>query len=264
MSNVNSITITAIRPRASADTRPLDFGHVVDLAESIGALGLVQPIAIDASKRLLAGCHRWHACQLVAIADPEKRKKVFAKMISGSNLPNTEALAVRVGEIDRSGWKERHLDNRIPVRVVSIDSGKQQEAALAVEIAENEKRRDYTVDEIQALAKRLLKAGYVQRDGGRPKIGEKALRPMIASVIGKSERQIRRLLQGKRSDVTRPHGRVLARKSTRPHVQVRTWKHAVGGLKRAVVACRSIGKGNLKAKQLLVLLDRVERMLKAA
>ncbi|MBA3707850.1 MAG: ParB N-terminal domain-containing protein [Planctomycetes bacterium] len=262
--NTKSIPINVIRPRASADTRPLDLNHVVDLAESIACLGLVQPIALDASSRLLAGSHRWHACQLVAIADPEQRKKALSKMIGETKIPNAAALISRIADIDRSGWTERHPDNRIPVRIVGIDSNTNHDAALAIEVAENERRKDYSIDEIQALAKRLLKAGYVERDGGRPKTGERALRPMLASVIGKSERQIRRLLQGKRSDVIRPSGQVSRRKPTRPHVQVRTWAHAVGGLKRAVVACRAIGKGNLKAKQLLVLLDRVERMLKAA
>ncbi len=264
MNTTRNIPIHAIRPRASADTRPVDYNHVVDLAESIACLGLVQPIAIDASSRLLAGSHRWHACQLVTIADPEVRKKALSKMIGETKLPNADALICRIADLDRSGWVERHPDSRIPVRVVEINSNTNHDAALAIEIAENERRKDYSIDEIQALAKRLLKAGYVLRDGGRPRAGERALRPMLSAVVGKSERQIRRMLQGKRSDVTRPSGQVTRQKPTRPHGRVRTWKHAVGGLQRALVTCRSIGKGNPKAKQLLVLLDRVEKMLKAA
>ncbi len=259
MSNTKSVPISTIRPRASNDTRPLDPAHVLDLAASIAVLGLLQPLAVDASNRLLAGGHRLAACRLVAIADTKARQKEFEK-----TFPNAKQFIERIVNLDRSGWVQRHPDNRIPVRVIEIDSNKDVDAAFSVEVAENEKRKNYSLDEVQVLAERLRSLGYVEREGGRPRVGERALRPMLAAVVGKSERQIRRMLQGKRSDVTRPSGQVSRRKPTRPRGQVRTWKHAVGGLKRAVVACRSIGKGNLKAKQLLVLLDRVERMLKAA
>ena len=49
--------LDAIKPR-DADTRPLNPAHVEALAESIVALGLIEPLAVDKQGRLLAGGHR--------------------------------------------------------------------------------------------------------------------------------------------------------------------------------------------------------------
>jgi len=49
--------LEAIKPR-DADTRPLNPAHVEALAESIAALGLIDPLAVDKQGRLLAGGHR--------------------------------------------------------------------------------------------------------------------------------------------------------------------------------------------------------------
>jgi len=263
MSSTRSIPINAIRPRASADTRALDPLHVLGLAESIGALGLIEPVAIDQSNHLLAGAHRWAACRLVALANVKQRQALFKKLFEGMPESKRADLADRLAAIDRTGWLSRHPDNRVPVRVMAIDN-KATDAALAIEVAENEKRRDYTPHEIQALAVRLRKAGYIESEGGRPKVGIKLLRPMIASVIGKSERQVRRLLKGRASD-SRPSGQVRGRgKGTRPHGQVTSWETAVRRLARVVKACRVLGKRKAEAGKLMPLLVKVERVLAVA
>lgn len=191
-----SIDIDLVRPRPT-DTRQLDPRHVVDLVESIAALGLLEPLVVDRKHRLLAGGHRLAAMQLLVEADPEKRAKAWATMAQlawalddAAPLPK-EAQAA----IERLRAIEALPDRLVPVRIVDVDGNKDEEKALAIEIAENEKRRDYTKQEVVALSERLKSAGF-RMARGKPKAGERALGPALAVIIGKSERQVRRILGG--------------------------------------------------------------------
>jgi ParB family chromosome partitioning protein len=66
---------------------------------------------------------------------------------------------------------------------MGFDAEAEPDLALQVEVAENEKRRDYTISEARALAERLRAAGYVDVKG-RPAKGEKALRPALEVIMG--------------------------------------------------------------------------------
>jgi ParB family chromosome partitioning protein len=150
----------AIQPRLQS-TRELDAAHVEALAQSIRALGLIEPIVVDSQHRLLAGGHRHAAVRQLQETDAE------------SYL--------------------RHFPSGIPVFVMELDAEAVPERALEIEIAENEHRRDYTPAEVKALVERLRAAGY--RDQvGRPKAGEKALGPALEIVVGKSMKTIRKML----------------------------------------------------------------------
>lgn len=59
-----NLPLSRIRPRVE-DTRPLGNSHVKDLAESIGALGLIEPLVVDLKGVLLAGGHRLAAIQIL-------------------------------------------------------------------------------------------------------------------------------------------------------------------------------------------------------
>lgn len=195
-SEPGSIDIDLVRPRPT-DTRQLDPSHVVDLVESIAALGLLEPLVVDRKNRLLAGGHRLAAMQLLVEQDPVKRSKAWATMAQlawalddGAPLPKDAQAA-----IERLRAIEALPDRLVPVRIVDVDGDKDTDKALAIEIAENEKRRDYTRREVVALAERLKSAGF-RFARGKPKVGERALGPALAVIIGKSERQVRRILSG--------------------------------------------------------------------
>ena len=146
----------------TSDTRELKDQHVSELADSIAVLGLLEPLVVDSKGRVLAGGHRKAAILLLSERDPQ----VYAQL-----FPN----------------------DLVPVRVMDFDASQQPERALSVEIAENEKRRDYTALEARTLAERLRNAGYVDVKG-RPAKGEKALRPALEVIMGKSLRTVRRYL----------------------------------------------------------------------
>ena len=144
------------------DTRELNERHVEELAISISVLGLLEPLVLDIKNRLLAGGHRKAAIYQLK----ERKPSVYSK-----HFP----------------------DDLIPSRVLDFDADRDPDLALQVEIAENEKRRDYTPAEVKKLAEQLKLAGYVDTKG-RPALGEKALRPALEVIIGKSQRTVRRYL----------------------------------------------------------------------
>jgi ParB family transcriptional regulator, chromosome partitioning protein len=163
-----TLSIGQIVDRPSGDTRPLNPSHVEALAESIAAVGLIQPIAVDAKGQLLAGAHRRAAIKLL-----ESNDLVFERWFSGG----------------------------VPVHRFDFDADVDPELALAIEATENEKRRDYTAKEVKELAVRLRQAGYEDLKG-RPKAGQKSVVLALSSIIGKSDKTVRRYL----SDDEQPKG----------------------------------------------------------
>lgn len=186
-SSTAAMPLDKITDRAGGDSRPLNPAHVEELANSIAVVGLIAPIAVDSRGRLLAGGHRRAAILELQERDPE----AFAKQFPSE---------------------------QVPIRRYDFDSQVKPEQALAIETSENEKRKDYTPAEVRAIAERLRTAGY--RDApGKPKKGEKALRPALELIIGKSIRQVRRYLNAAAEDSTQ-NGTSNQDKQTRSYVRV--------------------------------------------
>jgi len=143
----------------SLDTRQPTPEDVDALADSVNALGLLEPLVVDSFGRLLAGKTRLLALRRLKLKDPDR-------------------------------WE------RVPVRKMPFDADEDRARALAVEVAENEQRRDYTNKEIKALAARLQAAGF-RATAGRPRKGEKALLPALGAVVGKSKRALLYALEDK-------------------------------------------------------------------
>jgi ParB family transcriptional regulator, chromosome partitioning protein len=160
---LSTLHLERIKNRESS-TRTLNAQHVQSLKESISTLGLIEPLAVDEEKVLLAGGHRLAAIALLLETEPETFEQHF---------PNSA----------------------IPVRVMPFIAANEPERALQVEVAENEYRRDYTPTEVRGIADRLIQAGYKDVKG-RPKKGEKVLMPALSTVIGKNRRTIQRYLHG--------------------------------------------------------------------
>lgn len=155
------LPLNQITDRPGGDTRPLNHSHVQALAESIAAVGLIQPIAVDNQGRLLAGGHRRAAIAYLQSSNPT----AFAQ------------------------WFEAD----VPVHRFDFDASANESRALAIEASENEKRRDYTAAEVRELADRLVAVGYTNKRGGVKK-GEKAIGPTLEIITGKSRRTIERYL----------------------------------------------------------------------
>ncbi len=156
------VALDSIKDRAS-DTRELNESHVGDLAESIGAIGLIEPLVTDKNHVLLAGGHRKAAIAKLQESDPDKFAQHFP-------------------------------DALVPVHILDFSAADEPDRALAIELAENEKRRDYTPSEVKALADRLKSKGYTFSKGKPPK-GKSAGLPVLSTIIGKSRRTVQRYLE---------------------------------------------------------------------
>lgn len=188
-----TVLLSEVKARPHGNTREVDAQHVLALAESVAVLGLLEPLVVDRELRLLAGAHRWEAMQLLAIVDAEERVQRWATTAEIADL--TSLTGEDLSAINRVRALAPMVDPAVPVRIIDLDAEAEGNRALAIEVAENEKRRDYTKTEVEALAKRLKKAGY-RDDRGKPKTGQRALGPALAVIIGKSARTVRRFLSG--------------------------------------------------------------------
>lgn len=154
-----TLPLSDIKDRANGDTRPIDKDHVQELANSFAAVGQIQPIAVDRNGCLLAGGHRRAAAQLLQATD-------------------------------LASWKRHFSNDRMLVRVYDFDSVEESKRALEIEASENEKRRDYSPEQVRAIADRLMDAGYSDPQG-RPQKGTKQLTPALMTIVGKSRRTIK-------------------------------------------------------------------------
>jgi len=188
------VQLDRIKDRAS-DTRELNSQHVEDLAASIAAVGLIEPLVLDKDRVLLAGGHRKAAIAHLRDSDPTAY--------------------------------QQHFGSGVPVHVLDFSAADEPDRALAVEVAENTERRDYTAKEVKAIAHQLKESGYSDSEG-RPKPGEKRLRPALQLITGKSERTLRRYLNEEESE-TRPNGRVNPDTYLNQAIaSIRKWEKATG------------------------------------
>lgn len=201
-----TLPLAAIHPRPGGDSRPLKPGHILNLAESIAAVGLVEPPTVDRGGHLLAGAHRLAALRLLALPDVEDRAEMWLNLACLNKDRLTEKQKI---EVERLKALSPLKMEEVPVMVLPFDASEDPARALAIETSENTQRRSYSKDEILTLAQRLRDAGFVEREG-RPRAGEKALRPALSIVLGKSANTVRRWL-GVLDDApkTCPNGQVL-------------------------------------------------------
>ena len=158
----STIQLSDIKPRA-LNTRPIDKDHGRALMESIRVLGLIEPIVTDTDGVLLAGGHRHWALKTMIVEHPDDFNKQF---------PGAE----------------------IPVHRLDFKAEEDESLALAVEIGENEHRRNYSANEIKEVVSRLEKAGY-KRIKGRAAKDDKPLMPVLSAAVGLSKRRINAILR---------------------------------------------------------------------
>jgi ParB family chromosome partitioning protein len=166
-------------------SRTLDPRHVLDLARSIAALGLIHPLVIDIEDVVIAGSHRYAA--LAVLATPHADR--YGKLVE--LVPAAAGIEWQTDALDFPGAEQLDF-HRIPVRVLPLSQRTQPDEAWRAEVAENERRRDYSPKEVKGLALKLLEQGYKMQKG-RNVHAPRAL-PVIAALIGRSERQVKRLL----------------------------------------------------------------------
>jgi len=210
------VDLERIQARSGKDLRPTNPLHVVELAESIVAVGLIEPLVVDRELRLIAGAHRLAALRLLALP-VSARAALVATLAAGFAIERGKPVpATRLGELQTRAVGLPVQGGTALVRVIGdLDAVHDRERAFQVEVAENEKRRDYTAGEIRSVAERLKRSGRYQLSG-RPGQGRKAMLPELAAIFGKSQRQIYRALAGL---PTSPAGKSAIRQTFNPTAQ---------------------------------------------
>jgi ParB-like chromosome segregation protein Spo0J len=193
------LALADIRDRLTADARPLHPGHLVTLAESISRLGLITPITVDSAHRLIAGGHRRAALRLLALSDSEREQayRVYLDAFAAANRPGLAAPLQRVLRARLHRLPQR--TGPVPVYLMAVDASAEPELALRIEVAENEHRKQYTREQVLALARRLRDSG-IKDTPGRPKAGERSLRPELIEVFGISRATVTRYLRAGDAD----------------------------------------------------------------
>lgn len=183
------------------DLRPIREDHVRSIAASIAAVGLISPPAVDVDGQILAGEHR--RCALALLRDlsgqPDKVREVYAKELRVEGVAQIdENDALRIA----SAWEREGFGRGVPVRRMSFVAGNESDRALAVEVAENTQRVDFTKDEILGAYERLSQAGY-RTGAGRPKAGQKAIMPALALIFGHHVRTLRHIVNDAKKEKER-------------------------------------------------------------
>ena len=191
-----NIELSMIGPRVNGDTRPLNVAHVFKLAHSIESCGLIASIAVDRDYHLIAGGHRLMALRLL---NPETRSAAIQQLIYQERSHRGTAGADKslrlIDELRESLPSTTQFDfEHVPVNVYELSSAEYPDHTFSIEVAENTLREDYSPQEVYELYQVLLAKGFSDPIG-RPRKGEKPVKPAIASIIGKSLRTVHRKLE---------------------------------------------------------------------
>lgn len=190
---VKRLALDDILDREDGDLRPINAAHVVELAESIAAVGLLQFPVVDEKNRLLAGGHRREALRVLRdlAASPDDEVRKLFERAEGDETP--ERLTAEDIERYRTAFARRFSEGVLVNVFDTTTHGDPAAVRLEVEAIENEKRLDFTKGELATIVERLKQAGY-REIGGKPKAGQRVLSRELGRIIGKSRRSVFRIL----------------------------------------------------------------------
>lgn len=195
------VPLKSIKPRLHGDLRAVDIGHALSLARSIaqnsrhGVFGLIQSLAVDQELRLLCGRHRQFACELISQPQGTRHAWILSQIEAGATTglashellkPDPQSGIMPVEEIP-------YFVGEVPA--ICIHCENDLDRSLAIEVIENEKRKDFTREDIKRLIDRLENMGYafISKAGNRSE-EERSGVPLLAHWLGKSHRQAQRLV----------------------------------------------------------------------
>ena len=229
------ISLDEIKLRRNGDTRSLNISHVFNLADSIESMGLITSIAVDRDGYLIAGGHRLMALKLL---NPTTRAAAVQKMICQErSRGGQEGAEKSLRLIDELRSTLPVISNfnfdRVGVNIYELSSAELPDKAIAIEIAENMIREDYSPREVFELYELLLIKGFTD-PLGRPKKGERAVKPAIAAIIGKSVRTVRRKLEQARSEAEKSEPEKLRDKALKIIKSVQRVRKQLSQLEPAV------------------------------
>jgi hypothetical protein len=188
--DVYAMPLADIQLRPNGNRRPLDLKEMLDRAESIDAVGLIEPIVVDKEAKLIAGLHRYESFRVLNLESYEER------------LAHLETLAIEVGmKVNQEmkdklkaigkGFSKYHSNGIIPTYIrKDLDWSKNKKSCESVEGAENHQRHNKTdLSPVFKTIENLMGRGYEVVGRGKPKNGQKSLSQGLVQAYGCTDRQ---------------------------------------------------------------------------
>ena len=184
--------------------RRLDAGQVVELAESVVVVGLISALLVDSELRVVCGGHRFAALKMLSLVLEERLELMAEWFEAGVFAPVVEDDAVvmdareverRLGLLPETAFGMQFAEGMVPAVVVeTLDALKDPARALELQISENEKRQDFSEEEIERIYHLLLASGRYYTGRGRDSQGREPINEALARLIGKSKSTVRRVV----------------------------------------------------------------------
>ena len=124
-----TLPLDAIQPRPAGDSRTLKPYYLIDLAESIAAIGLIEPPVVDSNGRLLDGGHRVAALRLLTMTDPTTRAQQWLNL---AGWESTRLSAKQTACIERLQSLTALSVEPVPVMRLFFDAMAEPDWALGV------------------------------------------------------------------------------------------------------------------------------------
>lgn len=224
----DTLPVHAILPRIGARTRLPNLQPVIELTQSISAVGLLHNLVVDTQHHILCGEHRYLALRVLSIQNPLDRCRFLLELtrtealLGESNQIQALQTFVDLDEGARSTELERlrslpdekvaedstglALLARTPAQNLSVRvhvcDPQTEDERLAIEFLENQVRSNYTPAQIRDNALRLEEKGYKMGNRGRPSkedatvpAAQRQVVPALAQMMRLSESYIRKVLK---------------------------------------------------------------------
>lgn len=187
---LTAIPVSKLSPRTLRDLRVPSLPFVVgELAPSILACGQIGTIAVDQNFALIAGGNRRFAFQLCAVEPQSRAEWIINKLDAGE----VSCPGKQVEHWINQAQLLEHKEMDVLVRIFNITDD--VDLRIAIEIAENDVRRDFSYDEVVAVKEAIEKRGFTfGGKGGRNLTGSPTGLSLMATALRKSQRHIRRII----------------------------------------------------------------------
>lgn len=187
---VMAVPISKLSPRTLRDLRVPSLPFVVgELAPSILACGQIETIAVDQNFALIAGGNRRFAFQLCAV-EPKNRVEWLVRKLEAGEV---SCPSKQIDHWINLAQLLEHREMDVLVRVFQITDD--VDLRIAIEIAENDVRRDFSYDEVIGVKEALERRGYsFGGKGGRSMSGTVSGMTLMSTALRKSQRHLRRII----------------------------------------------------------------------
>jgi hypothetical protein len=188
--DVYAMPLADIQLRPNGNRRPLDLREMLYRAESIDAVGLIEPIVVDKDARLIAGLHRLEAFKLLNLDSYEEKLAHLDELSIETGMKLNQDMKDQLKNFGK-GFSKHHSKGIVPTYIrKDLDWSKNKKSCESVEGAENHQRHNkIDLSPVFKTIESLKGRGYEVMGRGKPKKGQKSLSQGLVQAYGCTDRQ---------------------------------------------------------------------------